>query len=108
MRVTVAPITHTGPADTAMAVELPRATKQRFGLDEARSWVVVDELNRFLWPDPDLRPVSRATPDRFAYGAIPPVLFARIVRVAAQAARAKMQRVVPRTQGRPYTESVSH
>jgi hypothetical protein len=80
VRVTVAPITHAEPADAAMAVELPTETKRRLGLDEARSWVVVSELNRFLWPGPDLRPVSHATPDHFAYGALPPVLFARITR----------------------------
>jgi hypothetical protein len=27
------------------------------GLDAGRSWVVVSEVNRFVWPGVDLRPV---------------------------------------------------
>jgi len=29
----------------------------RLGLDEARSWILTSEVNRFVWPGPDLRPV---------------------------------------------------
>ena len=54
--VTVLPISHTPPADPALAVELPAATKRRLGLDDERSWVVLTEANRLLWPGPDLRP----------------------------------------------------
>jgi PemK-like, MazF-like toxin of type II toxin-antitoxin system len=46
--VTVLPVTHTNPADKADAVELPRVVKQRLGLDDARSWVIVNEMNRFV------------------------------------------------------------
>ncbi len=59
--VTVAPITHSPPAAAARAVELPAATKRRLGLDGARSWIVTDDLNRFVWPGPDLRPVLSQT-----------------------------------------------
>ena len=76
--VTVAPITHSSPRDEAAAVEIPAATKQRLGLDAERSWVIVSEVNRFVWVGPDLRPVSRDTPDRFDYGMLPPALFTRI------------------------------
>lgn len=69
--VHVAPITHTPPKITTEAVELPGATKARLGLDEGRSWIVTTELNRFTWPGPDMRPISRAKPDAFAYGSIP-------------------------------------
>ncbi len=58
LRVLALPITHSAPADTGDAVEIPPATKQRLGLDEARSWVVVTEANVFTWPGPDLRPLS--------------------------------------------------
>ena len=68
--VTVAPITHTAPRHPKDAVELPAATKRRLGLDEARSWIVATELNRFLWPGPDLRPVP-GKPGAFAYGGLP-------------------------------------
>jgi hypothetical protein len=42
--VTVAPITHSAPASDA--VEIPLAVKRRLGVDEARSWMVVSEVNR--------------------------------------------------------------
>lgn len=76
--VTVAPITHSPPRDESTAVEIPAATKQRLGLDAKQFWVVVSEVNRFIWPGPDLRRIARDTPDRFDYGMLPPALFARI------------------------------
>ncbi|HLY54251.1 MAG TPA: hypothetical protein VKS60_01765 [Stellaceae bacterium] len=69
--VTVVPITHVPPASSEDAVELPAATKRRLGLDEAQSWVVISEVNEFIWPGPDLRPVSRGR-GRFDYGFLPP------------------------------------
>jgi hypothetical protein len=76
--VTVLPITHSAPREGAEAVEIPLTVKRRLELDEARSWVVVSEVNRFVWPGPDLRPVSRSEPDRFEYGPLPPSLFRQI------------------------------
>ncbi len=75
--VTVAPITHTPPRDAPDAVELPAATKRRLGLDDARSWIVATELNRFLWPGPDLRPVP-GKPGIFAYGGLPRQLMVQL------------------------------
>lgn len=48
--VTVAPITHSMPGDPAIGIELPASTKVRLGLDGDRSWVIVNEVNRFVWP----------------------------------------------------------
>ena len=62
--VAVVPVTHTPPDRPDEAVEIPAVVKRHLGLDEARSWIVVSEINRFIWPGPDLRPVSRAEPDR--------------------------------------------
>lgn len=56
-RVVVAPITHTPPVDPSGGVELPPATRRRIGLDDVRQWIVLNELNAFLWPGPDLRPL---------------------------------------------------
>lgn len=85
-RVTVAPITHTPPASDGEAIELPPRIKQALGLDDERSWIVLDEVNQFAWPGYDLRPVPGST-DRFAYGFIPPKLYdtviARILALAA-------------------------
>jgi hypothetical protein len=46
--VTVVPITHSRPADTADAIEIPAALKRHLGLDDLPSWVVVTETNDFI------------------------------------------------------------
>lgn len=78
-KVYVVPITHS-PSNDPHAVPLPPAVKRRLGLDEAPSWVVTSELNRFIWPGYDLRPVSRDAPDVFAWGFLPVEIFAAVKR----------------------------
>jgi hypothetical protein len=58
---------------------------------------VVSEINRFVWPGPDLRPVSRTEPDRFAYGMLPPSLFRQIKERLAACAKVQQLRAVPRS-----------
>ena len=96
--VTVVPVSHTAPTDPADAVEIPLPTKQRLALDAARSWIVVSEVNRFVWPGPDLRPISRAEPERFDYGLLPPSLFDRVKRQLAACAASRRLRAVRRTE----------
>jgi hypothetical protein len=72
--VRVAPVTHSPPDNPATAVELPQAVKRHLGLDDDRAWIVIDEVNEFMWPGFDLRPLSRST-DTYAYGLLPPRLF---------------------------------
>ncbi len=74
--VLVAPVTHTAPEKAADAVEIPPNVKKQLGLDEDRSWIVVTELNRFIWPGPDIRPVPE-TGAPF-YDALPDWLFERV------------------------------
>jgi hypothetical protein len=50
--VDVAPITHEAGDQ---AVEIPLAVKKRMGLDDDHSWIVTTEVNRFIWPGPDIR-----------------------------------------------------
>lgn len=76
--VSVVAITHTPPVDPADAVEIPAVLKVHLGLDGAPSWIVVTETNDFLWPGPDLRPVSRSKPAKFDYGMLPPRFFAHV------------------------------
>ncbi|MDZ4736325.1 MAG: hypothetical protein SGJ07_08235 [Rhodospirillaceae bacterium] len=90
--VTAAPITTDSPADPRDAIELPRATCRRLGLgvglkgalgdsdtaSDARCFVIVSEVNRFVWPGPDLRPVATRSASAFVYGVLPPRLFKRI------------------------------
>ena len=91
--VTVAPVTHAPPRLPADAVALPAAVKRRLGLDDAASWVVVTEVNQFIWPGPDLRPARR---DAWAYGFIPGLLLASIRERMAVSRRLSLTR---RTQG---------
>ena len=95
--VTVLPISHTPPADAALAVELPAATKRRLGLDDERSWVVLTKANRFLWPGPDLRPARPGDAASVAYGLLPFGLFETIRRQFIAAIRARRVRIVPRS-----------
>lgn len=75
--VHVLPITHTPPARDSHAIEIPAATKRRLGLDSDRSWIVLTELNKFVWPGPDLRAVAPGQDvSTCVYGVLPPKFFA--------------------------------
>jgi hypothetical protein len=52
--------------------------RRHLALDESRSWVILDEINEFVWPGLDLRPVARSR-DSFAFGFLPPRLFEQLV-----------------------------
>lgn len=96
-QVLVLPITHTPPHDSADAVEIPLVTKRRLGLDGERSWVMITEVNEFIWPGPDLRPVPGGD-GTIAYGVLPPRLFDVVRdRFLACSKRRKAARV-PRTE----------
>ena len=88
--VTVAPITHSPPTRLESCVEIPVATKARLGLDAARSWIVAADLNRFVWPGVDLRPIRRGETE-YAYGPFPAALYREVrdkVLALARAGRA--------------------
>ena len=96
--VTVLPVTHAPPLDPELAVELPAATKRRLGLDNERSWVVLSEANRFLWPGPDLRPARAGDAASVTYGQLPYVLFEQIRQKFIAAIGARRADVVPRSE----------
>ena len=96
--VTVLPITHASPSDPVFALEIPPATKQRLGLDDERSWVVLSEANRFLWPGPDLRPAQSGDIASVACGQLP-YRFAEEIRLKFTAhLKARRVQVVERTE----------
>lgn len=64
--VTVLPVTHRPPDDPAAAVEIPQPVKRYLGLDGERSWVIVSEGDRFVWPGYDLRKVPGGDPSTTA------------------------------------------
>jgi hypothetical protein len=76
--VRVVPVTHSQPDNPSAAVELPVTVKRHLGLDDGRSWVILDEINEFAWPGFDLRSVPGSR-DRFAYGFLPPRLFDQLL-----------------------------
>ena len=75
--VVLLPITHTPPSEGATGVEIPAKVKRAIGLDDAPSWVIVSEHNIDEWPNGGLSPAPGKS-GAFAYGFIPPGLFAQI------------------------------
>ena len=75
--VYIAPITHTPPKARERALEMPIATKSRLGLDAQASWIITSEVNRFIWPGPDIRAVPGG---RAAYGLLPAAMTRDVVR----------------------------
>jgi mRNA-degrading endonuclease toxin of MazEF toxin-antitoxin module len=97
LRVVVVPITHTPPCSASSALEIPTDLKRYLGLDDQRSWVVVDELNMFNWPGPDLRTTSPNS-DSPLYGMLPSGFFRRVRDALVANIRAGKTRQVPRTE----------
>lgn len=96
--VPILPVTHLAPTNPAFSLEIPAMTKHRLGLDDAPSWVVLSEANRFLWPGPDLRPLRRGDMASVAYGQLPYALFETIRQKFIAALRARRAGVVPRSE----------
>lgn len=95
LQITVAPITHSRPREADEAIELPAKVKAHLGLDTERSWVVINELNQFVWPGVDLYPVPGGRPGQFDYGFLPPVLYEK-VKAAILALDQRRKRTIPR------------
>src|SRR3954452_19585873 len=74
----VAPITHRILTPPSEGIEIPRRVKQSLGLDQHRSWIIVTDLNEFIWPGLDIYPVPNSPPGTFDYGFLPPLLFDQI------------------------------
>lgn len=92
------PITHSPPSNPSLAVEIPAAVKRRLRMDDDRSWVVLTEANRCVWPGPDLRPLTPGDPESVAYGPLPYALFEQIRLKFIAALKARTARAVPRTE----------
>jgi hypothetical protein len=91
----ICPVTHTPPELPEKAMELPRATKARLGLDGERSWIITTDVNRFIWPGPDLRPTPSGG---FAYGLLPAAMTRDLVAQIKANANDKSLLVVGRTE----------
>ncbi len=75
--VVILPITHTKPRGDTVGVEIPAKVRAALGLDDAPSWVIVSEHNVDEWPNAGVAPLP-GRPGVFAYGFIPPGLFASV------------------------------
>lgn len=95
MTVRVVTVTHSAPDRPICAVELPSAVKRHLGLDAARSWVMVDEVNEFSWPGFDLRPIAGSR-DTYIYGLLPPRLFDALLAGLAEVWANGQGRTTPR------------
>jgi hypothetical protein len=95
--VTVVPITHTPSADPQAAIEIPPQIKARLGLDAQSSWIVVSEVNVFVWPGPDLR-VAGSQPPRFDCGVLPPNFFRKVRDQLLALHASRRVQAIPRTQ----------
>ncbi len=87
----VVPVTTQPPVHPDDAFEMPTRVKAHLGLDAARCWIMVTELNRFRWPGPDIRPIERGDARTPYYGFIPQPLFDAVL--AAVIARAERRQV---------------
>ena len=94
LRVAAVPVTHSPPDDPAASIELPVSVRAELRLDDARSWVRLDELNVFAWPGFDVRPIPGS--DRIDYGPLPQALFERIRNGVLALDRARRGRQVTR------------
>jgi hypothetical protein len=96
MQVYVLPVTHAPPSDPSLAIEIPPRIKHHLHLDDERSWIILDEINDFLWPGYDLRPVPNSDPARVDYGVLPPRFFDAVRTAFLALARERRVRRVPR------------
>ena len=71
------PITHSPPGPSQDHVELTPDECRVAGLDGLPHWVVVREVNAFLWPGFDLREIPGR--GRCDYGRLPPATMKRVI-----------------------------
>ena len=102
--VTVAPITHSPPKFADSALEIPAATKQRLGLDGERSWVIAADLNRFVWPGVDIRPIRRSAAT-FVFGLLPAAFYKQLRDRVVALACAGRASTTPRSNRSPASSS---
>ena len=91
--VTVAAITHGEPETPDIAVEIPLKVKEYLNLDSDRSWIICTEVNRFVWPGPDIRPITRQGDKKYSYGVLPPKLFSNVTKTLVRS----LVKIVSRT-----------
>lgn len=93
--VVLLPITHTPPSGDTVGIEIPLKVKLALGLDELPSWIILSEHNIDEWPNGGLSTIP-GIPGVFAYGFIPPGLFATVKAEFLRLAQQKRSNAVRR------------
>lgn len=75
--VVILAMTHRQPIRGTVGAEVPAKVRHAIGLDDAPCWIIVSEHNVDAWPNDGLAPLP-GRPSEFAYGFIPPGLFAQV------------------------------
>lgn len=96
--VYVLPITSRPPTQPEDGIEMPRETRERLGLQDAPCWIVLIEVNRFIWPGPDLRPIADPVGAAWSYGLLPAKLFSKARDAMIRRVRGRRLRAVDRTE----------
>ena len=91
--VYIAPVTHTPPEVLERAMQIPSATKARLRLDAHASWIITTEVNRFIWPGPDIHTVPGGAA---AYGNLPASMTRDLIRQIKSNARDRSLLVIGR------------
>jgi len=58
--------------------------------------ILPNEINRFVWPGYDLRPIARNKPDIFAWGFLPVEIFAAVKNGIEAHRRERRLKLTPR------------
>lgn len=71
--VLLAPITHSPFQDGTVALDIPPMIGRHLGLDDARGYIIADEVNTVSWDDPGIVPAIPG--QRWVYGRLPKSLY---------------------------------
>lgn len=93
--VVLLPITHTPPSGDTVGIEIPLKVKLALGLDELPSWIILSEHTIDEWPNSGLSTIP-GNRGAFAYGFIPPGLFATVKTEFLRLAQQKRSNAVRR------------
>jgi len=91
--VLVAPITHAPPQEDD-SIPIPAKTARALGLDGDAHWIRAHELNEFIWPGYDLRPIP-GREHAYAYGLLPKALYQQLraaIRTRLSGPRSRIQK----------------
>ena len=95
--ITVVPVTHAPPSDPSIAIEIPRITKLRLGLDDLPSWIILSEANQFRWPGQDIRPIY-GKGGSAVYGGLPYQFITHVRTSFIACMRMNRSTIIPRTE----------